>query len=181
MKSTNWKDIAELAGITAIVLSLIFVGLQLRQYQQLATEELVNFSNERQNAIRELIVANAEVWHKACAGEPLAPVSRVIAGKIYDAWTDHVVGEYFLRLTGVRQSESARETIIEEYAAQHWIYPGLKELAMSRDDWDNGAVKADDNDKVFRETFFGGIQRRLDELEASDIEPEGDIAWCGRT
>ena len=71
--------------MTAIVLSLLFVGLQLRQSQQLAVEEGINYSNERQNAIRDLIVANAEIWQKACAGEPLDPVSRIIAAKIFDA------------------------------------------------------------------------------------------------
>jgi hypothetical protein len=33
---TNWKNIAELVGITAIVSSLIFVGLQLKQTQEIA-------------------------------------------------------------------------------------------------------------------------------------------------
>ena len=36
MKPTAWKDIAELVGIIAIVASLIFVGLQLKQSQDIA-------------------------------------------------------------------------------------------------------------------------------------------------
>ena len=36
MNSTNWKDIAELVGISAIVASLVFVGLELRQSHQIA-------------------------------------------------------------------------------------------------------------------------------------------------
>ena len=36
IKSTDWKDIAELVGIAAIVGSLIFVGLQMRQTQEIA-------------------------------------------------------------------------------------------------------------------------------------------------
>ena len=36
MKKTNWKDIAELIGIAAIVASLVFVGLQMRQSQEIA-------------------------------------------------------------------------------------------------------------------------------------------------
>ena len=36
MNHTKWKDIAELIGITAIVASLIFVGLELRQAYQIA-------------------------------------------------------------------------------------------------------------------------------------------------
>ncbi len=36
MPSRNWKDIAELIGIGAIVASLIFVGLQMQQSQDIA-------------------------------------------------------------------------------------------------------------------------------------------------
>ena len=36
MKSTNWKDNAELIGIAAIVASLIFVGLQMKQSHDIA-------------------------------------------------------------------------------------------------------------------------------------------------
>ena len=40
MKSTNWKDIAELFGIAAIVASLIFVGLQMKQSHEIALAEI---------------------------------------------------------------------------------------------------------------------------------------------
>ncbi len=36
MNNTNWKDIAELFGIVAIVASLIFVGLQMQQAHKIA-------------------------------------------------------------------------------------------------------------------------------------------------
>jgi hypothetical protein len=163
--------------MTAIVLSLIFVGIQLRQSQQLATEDRVNYSNERQNAIRELIVANADIWHRACEGEPLDPASGVIAAKIYDAWIDHVAGEYVLRADGVRQSDEARQKIVEEVAAQAWNYPGLWELSEGRTNWHHGVV-------VTRSGSFdlgARVQARLKELESRGISPEGDTAWCGRT
>ena len=35
-KKASWKDIAELVGIAAIVASLIFVGLQMKQSQEIA-------------------------------------------------------------------------------------------------------------------------------------------------
>ena len=35
----NWKDIAELVGIAAIVASLVFVGLQMRQSHEIALSE----------------------------------------------------------------------------------------------------------------------------------------------
>ena len=36
MSKTNWKDNAELLGIAAIVASLIFVGLQMKQSHEIA-------------------------------------------------------------------------------------------------------------------------------------------------
>ena len=36
MQKTHWKDIAEVVGIAAIVASLVFVGLELRQSQEIA-------------------------------------------------------------------------------------------------------------------------------------------------
>jgi len=37
LKTASWKDIAELFGIAAIVASLIFVGLEMRQTREIAT------------------------------------------------------------------------------------------------------------------------------------------------
>jgi hypothetical protein len=39
LKSTSWKDIAELVGIAAIVASLLFVGLQMRQSHAIALSD----------------------------------------------------------------------------------------------------------------------------------------------
>ncbi len=39
MKRYDWKSIAELVGIAAIVASLVFVGLQLKQAQEIAIAE----------------------------------------------------------------------------------------------------------------------------------------------
>ena len=39
MGNSNWREIAELFGIAAIVASLVFVGLQLRQDRQIAKSD----------------------------------------------------------------------------------------------------------------------------------------------
>ena len=46
MKTRNWREIAELIGITAIVASLIFVGLQLQQDRLLLRSELGAVTSE---------------------------------------------------------------------------------------------------------------------------------------
>lgn len=53
MKKTNWKDIAELVGIAAIVASLVFVGLQMRQDHVFARSELGAGSFESLASLRQ--------------------------------------------------------------------------------------------------------------------------------
>ena len=57
MKNRDWKDIAEIAGIGAIVASLVFVGLQMRQSHEIA---LVTLYQMRADAAREVMVASME-------------------------------------------------------------------------------------------------------------------------
>jgi hypothetical protein len=40
LKTTNWKDITELIGIAAIVASLLFVGLQMKQSHEIVLAEI---------------------------------------------------------------------------------------------------------------------------------------------
>lgn len=88
-----------------------------------------------------------------------------------------MAGEYTLRAEGVRQSDESRQRIVEEFAAQSWIYPGLRELSESRRDWHNGAVETSSG----LGEFSALMRNRFEEFESSGIKPERDTAWCGRT
>ena len=72
MQSTSWKDIVELVGIVAIVGSLIFVGLQMRQAQEIAIADGYSALQSHAYARSELISANADLVAKANRGEELS-------------------------------------------------------------------------------------------------------------
>ena len=57
MKTSGWKEIAELVGIAAIVASLIFVGLQLKQSQEIA---VANQYQDRADAALEWYLAQIQ-------------------------------------------------------------------------------------------------------------------------
>ena len=84
MKSTNWREVAELVGMAAIVASLIFVGLELRQSHVIATNEIrlatasANF--EARNAVNEY----AEIWDRGVAGESLEKSDQWIFNNLVD-------------------------------------------------------------------------------------------------
>jgi hypothetical protein len=52
VKNTSWKDIAELIGIAAIVASLVFVGLQMKQSQDIALSAAYQARADTSIAIR---------------------------------------------------------------------------------------------------------------------------------
>ena len=78
MRQTNWKDIAELIGIAAIVASLVFVGMQMKQSQQLAFAESAQMM--RANAIEQgsLEAQHVDVWLRGNSGEELNREERAI-------------------------------------------------------------------------------------------------------
>ena len=85
MEQTNWKDIAELIGITAIVASLVFVGLQMKQAQEIAVSQVTMALAEVEMARDALLAEHADIWVRGSAGEELDPVETSIYGRLVSA------------------------------------------------------------------------------------------------
>ena len=89
MKNTRWSDWFESIGIIAIVASLVFVGLQLRQAEKTASAE--GFASTMSNFIEvgNSIKADVNIWNRGAAGEELtddeAAVFAVLVRQINDA------------------------------------------------------------------------------------------------
>ena len=78
MNLTNWRELVELLAIVAIVASLVFVGMELRQSRAISISE-GNLANaqiqiERNNAIND----HSIIWTRGNSGEPLAENEAVI-------------------------------------------------------------------------------------------------------
>ncbi|MDH3439270.1 MAG: hypothetical protein OEM63_00865 [Gammaproteobacteria bacterium] len=77
LKKSNWRDVAELVGITAIVASLVFVGMQLRQDRQIANSDSLVAEQILNLEIAALIDQRRDVWRKGVAGEDLTADEKV--------------------------------------------------------------------------------------------------------
>ena len=72
MKSQiRWRAIAEGVGVVAIVGSLIFVGLQIQQDQQIALAQIFADHDDTQREWARMIVENDDVWVRGLKGEDL--------------------------------------------------------------------------------------------------------------
>ena len=72
MKSRlNWKIVAEGIGVIAIVGSLVFVGLQIQQDQQIALAQIFADHDDTQIEWARMIIENDDVWIRGLKGEDL--------------------------------------------------------------------------------------------------------------
>jgi hypothetical protein len=126
VKSNNWKDIAELIGIAAIVASLIFVGLQMRQSQSIAMSDgnLANAANriERNTSILE----NSEVWVRGNAGQDLDENDAVV----FRFLVQNVVDTAFFEIVRLRRmgEDGIADSIVADFSAFLFKNPGARRI-----------------------------------------------------
>ena len=90
MKFKEWNEVAELIGMTAIVASLIFVGLQMKQAQDIANAErrqarVINLI-ELNNSINE----HVDIWSRGKSGEKLNETEALIFENLIHNMNDHL-------------------------------------------------------------------------------------------
>jgi hypothetical protein len=78
MKFQNVKETAELVGVGAIVASLIFVGLQMRQTAAIARGQM--YSNQLANALASYsaISDHPDIWVRGKRGDELDPADAEV-------------------------------------------------------------------------------------------------------
>jgi hypothetical protein len=111
MNKLNWKETAELLAMAAIVASLLFVGLQLKQAQDIAIS-----TQYHQRTALAVEVFNAQLesgdlafWGKATGREPTEELpyeelgQRWLTGAVYLALADN---HYYQYQSGFLEEES---------------------------------------------------------------------------
>ena len=128
----NWKSTAEFLGITAVVASLVFVGLQLRQAQDIAIAEMnasgVANTLEEYNAVME----NVDVWIRGNADENLTSAEAEIYLRLLTNMNNRF---YFI----VQQQERlgvGDDAVLDvaEFAGFLYENPGARRVWRARED-----------------------------------------------
>jgi hypothetical protein len=131
MNREHLKDWLEGIGIAAIVASLIFVGLQLKQSQDIAESdgdlEMLSSVIEFNNAINE----HAEVWRRGSSGEELNETDAIIftnlvADRNYLSFYD------YLRTARLNSFEAAQISL-HDFTAFLYQNPGARRVWEDRE------------------------------------------------
>ena len=159
MKLKILRDVIEVTGLVAIVASLIFVGVELRQSRAIAIGD-GNLSNaeiqiEANNAINE----HAALWIAGNRGEALSDEDTVIFHNLVRNKAIHAFMEY-ARLDQVEFYEAA-EAINTEFAIFLFENPGARQVWLQQE----GFIQQNFEMPVSKQTWIGSVQARLTELD----------------
>ena len=132
LKSTNWKDIAELVGITAIVASLVFVGMQMRQDQEIAIVETRGDSTAVAIELAGTLKGNGDIWKKGLDGSPMTDAERIEFLALVEAVQSHLFTQWVRR---DRIGPVNPEGIARGFAYALYSHPGLRLAREKSRDW----------------------------------------------
>ena len=133
LKSAKLHDWLQIVGIFALVLSLIFVGLQIRQEQEIAIVDTYGAVAETEIDLSILIGENFEVWRKGLEGETLTENEKGLFLGLATA----VESQYqrnFIRWSRIGPGDP--DSMASEYAFALYLFPGLREGFESRQRFD---------------------------------------------
>lgn len=132
MINLDWRKTAELIGIVALVVSLVFVGLQMKQTNEVAFMELDTSMVGTAVDIAELITTNPDVWVKGNAGEELTESESAVYIEVLSAMNTRLVvmESHAAQLGRVEISHLIRR----DWAAFLHQNPGARRAWLSRED-----------------------------------------------
>ncbi|MDJ0655793.1 MAG: hypothetical protein QNJ40_16630 [Xanthomonadales bacterium] len=167
MINLDWRKSVEIIGVLALVISLLFVGLQMKQTNEVAFLELDTAMVGTAVDIAELISSNPDVWVKGNAGEELTASEQAVYIELLSAMnTRLVVMESHAYQLG---RDEISHLIRRDWAAFLHQNPGARRAWLSREDKliQYRRLAAPD-----AEDFSGWRDSVLSELEALDSAVE---------
>ena len=160
MKDKNWKGIAELVGIGAIVGSLIFVGLQVRQDQQIAIAATFSTAIEATSNLATLIETNSEIWKMGLDGGELSAADEIEFLAMVAAVEAYQLNMY-IRFDRLEIGDPERA--YRNYAYAIYLHPGLRKAFLTREDF--RAAQDESFDTTTANRFQPHVASYLDHLD----------------
>ena len=132
MKSFDRKEFVELIGLAAIVASLIFVGIRLRQSQDIAMAEGYSMNFAARIEVANSIKEHPDVWRKGSAGEELQAKEMEIFSVLVYQLNESAV-QAFIHSLQVSGEQLARFSA-RDFAGFLYQNPGVRAVWSKRED-----------------------------------------------
>ena len=171
LKIREWL---ETFGVIAVFASLVFVGLELRQSSEIATDASLSTSADITASIEELVLDHPDVWLRGCRGETLEATEKLIFTHLFQVYAF----QYFMMYmrSDMVVAKSSKDISVDNIAINIHRNPGF---ARAWDDlaiWRSYAAEAEGND--FR-SWRHRVDERLAYWERAEPEPLEMPERCG--
>lgn len=172
MTESKLHDWGQVIGAIAVVASLIFVGLEIRQSGRAANEEGISNDLATVIAAEELVTANPGIWLRGCQGESLSPEEQMVYTHTYHAY------EFLYFLRWLRQQKGVHESTdglaVDNFAMNLYRYPGIQA------EWARHAkTRRQVSDDVALHRWWALVERRVAEYPSFEPDPIADPYRCG--
>jgi hypothetical protein len=131
MNKRRWNDWMEGVGIIAIVASLIFVGLQLRQAEKIARAEAFSTMLSNEVEVGNSLRADMSIWRKGTAGAELADDEAAIFAVLVRQ-VNEVAYSGFMQMRELGGDAAARPSVTN-FAIFLYNNPGAKSVWLARE------------------------------------------------
>jgi hypothetical protein len=176
MGTMKWKEIAEAIGIAAIVASLVFVGFQIRQEDDIARLELIDRSTDQQREIKEWIAEYSDIWVRGCAGAELDEAEHAVFQSIADIYVSQAYNRWVVRYAITEQTGAGGQYLVDAMAANLHRYPGFRAAYDARRSWSVEGRRFED---FYVDEWRLALATRLAELAEIEPHPDWDTRHCG--
>ena len=162
MRSKDWKDIAELFGIAAIVASLLFVGLQMRQTQEIALSAAYQARADTSLVIRTIPLESPAL---------LSALTKSWSGQSDQRTPEEQTAENFWFASNLIYLENVHYQYLNGFVAEEQWRSNVGDLKLLfetpslRGTWEQGFGS-------WRDSFLAEIQDVIDEIDSESPSPE---------
>ena len=94
MDSGKLNDWMQVVGIFALVASLLFVGLQMNQSQNIAIVETYGDIAESSRHLTNLVESNSDLWRRGLDDEELSQSDQILFDAMAESIENHFLGPY---------------------------------------------------------------------------------------
>jgi len=167
------KQFIEIVGLSAVILSLMFVGYELRLSRDIARLEGLGTAGQFQVDVYDSIAQHADIWRRGCEGDALSPEEKAVFANVYGQVEIRSFITYQRASTGI--TNASPEPFVRTFALSVYRFPGFRSM------WEEFALaRTIDLDPESHSGWWRRVEQLVNEFEEMNVPKSVDAAFCGR-
>ena len=158
----QWRIVVELVAAISVVLSLTFVGYEMRLSRSVAQSDAQVQNAELIMGLSEYLSSYADIWTKGCMAEEIMPSEAVIFKRLAHSVLGYHQSRFYRTSTGL--IGAPRSLIASRVARSRFDFPGFNA------EWES---------RSHGPQFRMAVDEQYELLVETGAERNNDVATCG--